>query len=408
MKIIIIGAGPAGVSAAETIRAHDQQSEILMYSSEPFPPYSPPAMADHFIHESKAHLWRGQDWPEKHGVDYKSGSAVIEVEAENHLVRLADGKNIAYDRLVIATGSRLYAPVEGAELPGVYNFKSLSAAQNLVERVKSGEAQQALIVGAGFIGMEIALLLRKLGVAVTQVEMTEQVMPVMLDMDTALLTLKFMQQRGIDLRLNTKAVAFIGDDKAEGVRLESGENLYADVLVAATGVRPNLEFLEGSGIAHGWGITVDEYLRTNLADIYAAGDLVEVPDLLTGETYVHAIFLNAVEQGNVVGFNILGIDNRYEGAHRMNSLKHLDLPIMAAGLKTGDQVLQTRRDGSLRTVYLQENRVVGFQLVGDIKAAGVLRGLMNRQQNVSSFKDRLLDTTFGQGTITWKAMASWV
>jgi len=408
MKIIIIGAGPAGVSAAETIRAHDLQSEILMYSSEPFPPYSPPAMADHFIHESKAHLWRGQDWPEKHGVDYKSGSAVIEVEAENHLVRLADGRNIAYDRLVIATGSRLYAPVEGAELPGVYNFKSLSAAQNLIERVKSGEAQQALIIGAGFIGMEIALLLRKLGVAVTQVEMTEQVMPAILDMDTAQLTLKFMQQRGIDLRLNTKAVAFIGDDKAEGVRLESGENLYADVLVAATGVRPNLEFLEGSGIAHGWGITVDEYLRTNLADIYAAGDLVEVPDLLTGETYVHAIFLNAVEQGNVAGLNILGIDNRYEGAHRMNSLKHLDLPIMAAGLKTGDQVLQTRRDGSLRTVYLQGNRVVGFQLVGDIKAAGVLRGLMNRQQNVGSFKDKLLDTTFGQGTITWKAMAPWV
>ncbi len=408
MKIIIIGAGPAGVSAAETIRAHDLQSEILMYSSEPFPPYSPPAMADHFIHESKAHLWRGQDWPEKHGVDYKSGSAVIEVEAENHLVRLADGRNIAYDRLVIATGSRLYAPVEGAELPGVYNFKSLSAAQNLIERVKSGEAQQALIIGAGFIGMEIALLLRKLGVAVTQVEMTEQVMPAILDMDTAQLTLKFMQQRGIDLRLNTKAVAFIGDDKAEGVRLESGENLYADVLVAATGVRPNLEFLEGSGIAHGWGITVDEYLRTNLADIYAAGDLVEVPDLLTGETYVHAIFLNAVEQGNVAGLNILGIDNRYEGAHRMNSLKHLDLPIMAAGLKTGDQVLQTRRDGSLRTVYLQGNRVVGFQLVGDIKAAGVLRGLMNRQQNVGSFKDRLLETTFGQGTITWEAMAPWV
>ena len=86
MKIIIIGAGPAGVSAAETIRAHDQQSEILMFSSEPFPPYSPPAMADHFIHESKAHLWRGQDWPEKQGLDYKSGSAFIEVEAKNHLV----------------------------------------------------------------------------------------------------------------------------------------------------------------------------------------------------------------------------------------------------------------------------------------------------------------------------------
>jgi len=407
MKIVIIGAGPAGVSAVETIRAHDQQSEIQMLSSEPFPPYSPPAMADHFIHGSNAHLWRGQDWPEAIDVDYKSRSEVIGVDVENHLLRLADGGNIDYDRLVIATGSRLYAPVEGAELPGVYNFKSLSAAQTLIQRVKSGEAQQALIVGAGFIGMEIALLLRKLGVAVTQVEMTEQVMPAMLDMDTARLTLKFMQQKGVEVRLNTKAVAFVGNGKAEGVRLESGESLYADVLIAATGVRPNLEFLEGSGIAHGWGITVDESLRTTQSDIYAAGDVVEVPDLLTGETYVHAIFLNAVEQGNVVGLNILGFDSRYDGAHRMNSLKHLDLPIMAAGLKTGDEVLQTKRNGSLRTIYLRENQVVGFQMVGDIKSAGVLRALMNNRQNVAGFKDKLLDSTFGQGTIIWQAMAPW-
>jgi NAD(P)H-nitrite reductase large subunit len=200
----------------------------------------------------------------------------------------------------------------------------------------------------------------------------------------------------------------VGNGKAEGVRLESGESLYADVLIAATGVRPNLEFLEGSGIAHAWGITVDESLRTNQSDIYAAGDVVEVPDLLTGETYVHAIFLNAVEQGNVVGLNILGFDSHYDGAHRMNSLKHLDLPIMAAGLKTGDEVLQTKRNGSLRTVYLQNNQVVGFQLVGDIKSAGVLRALMNNRQNVDGFKDKLLDSTFGQGTIIWQAMAPWV
>ena len=408
MKIVIIGAGPAGVSVAETIRAHDQKTEILMVSAEPFQPYSPPAMADHFIHGSNAHLWRGKDWPENQSVDYQSGVTVKGVESDDHLVRLTDGKKITYDRLVIATGSRLYAPVDGADLPGVYNFKSLSAAQALIDRVKQREAQKALIVGAGFIGMEIALLLRTLGVAVTQVEMTEQVMPGMLDGDTAELALKFMQDRGIEVRLKTKAVAFIGDDRAEGVRLESGESLDADVMVAATGVRPNLEFLVESGINHAWGITVDEFLRTNLVDVYAAGDVVEVPDLLTGETYVHAIFPNAVEQGNVVGLNLLGFDTRYEGAHRMNSLKHLDLPIMAAGLKTGDEMLQTRKNGNLRTIYLMDNQVVGFQLAGDINAAGVLRALMNNRQNIGGLKDRLLEPSFGQGTIAWEAIAPWV
>ena len=123
---------------------------------------------------------------------------------------------------------------------------------------------------------------------------------------------------------------------------------------------------------------------------------------------MHAIFQYAVEQGNVVGLNIIGYENPYEGAHRMNSLKHLDLPIMAAGLKTGDEILQARRNGSLRTVYLQENRVVGYQLVGEIKSAGILRGLMNSRQNVSSIKDKLLEPTFGQGSITWEAIAPWV
>jgi nitrite reductase (NADH) large subunit len=408
MKIIIIGAGPAGVSAVETIRAHDQESEILMLSGEPFPPYSPPAMADHFIHGSNAHLWRGQDWPEKQNVDYRSGVTVRGVNPDDHLIQLRQGEEINFNRLVIATGSRLYAPVEGAELPGVYNFKSLSAAEALIERIKQGEVKKALIVGAGFIGMEIALLLRTLGVQVTQVEMTEQVMPAMLDSATAELALEFMQDRGIDIQLKTKATAFIGDGRAEGIRLESGDSLAADVLVAATGVQPNLEFLEGSGIQHDWGITVDEYLRTNQEDIYAAGDVVEVPDLLTGETYVHAIFPNAVEQGRVVGFNLLGFDTRYEGAHRMNSLKHLDLPVMAAGLKIGDEILQTRRNGNLRTIYLKDNQVVGFQLVGDIQAAGVLRALMNNRQNVASLKDRILEPGFGEGIITWEAIAPWV
>jgi nitrite reductase (NADH) large subunit len=253
--------------------------------------------------------------------------------------------------------------------------------------------------------MEIALLLRELGVEVTQVEMLDQVMPRMLDAHTAAMALEQMRKRGVDVQLNTKAVAFTGNGHTEAVELESGETLKADILIAATGVRPNIDFLEGSGIAHGWGITVDEHLRTTIPDIYAAGDAVEVPDRLTGERYVHAIFPNAVTQGQVVGFNLLGYDVAYEGADSMNSLKHLGLPIMAAGRKDGDEVLSDRRDGALRTIYLADNHVVGFQMVGDTRAAGVLRELMNRAVDVRPFKDRLLDPSFGQGMVVWSAMA---
>lgn len=406
MKILIIGAGPAGVSVVEMLRTFDHQAQVTLLSDEPYLPYSPPAMADHFITGSQAHLWRSADWPEQMGVDYRSGIKATSIEPDAHRVWLANGEALTYDRLVIATGSRLYAPVEGSDLPGIYNFKSLSAAEALVRRVRSGEARTACIVGAGFIGMEIALLLRELGVAVTQVEMLDQVMAAMLDAETAAVALELMQRRGVEVRLNTRAAAFVGDGQASGVRLESGQVLQADLLIAATGVKPNLDLLESSGIAHNWGIVVDDHLRTSVADIYAAGDAVEAPDRLTGERYVHAIFPNAVEQGRVVGMNLAGYPTIYEGADKMNSLKHLGLPVMAVGEKEGDTVLRERWNGSLRTIYLREHRVVGFQLTGDIRAAGVIRTLLMQGSDVRRLEKYLLDPNFGQGMAAWSSLVA--
>lgn len=405
MKIVIVGAGPAGVSVAETVRAHDATVELVMLTAEPYPPYSPPAMADHFLTGSRAHLWRGEDWPERLGVTYQSGVTVAAVEPEGHRLLTETGEALDYDRLVIATGSRLYAPVPGADLPGIDNFKSLAAAEALVDRVRTREAERAVVVGAGFIGVEIALLLRALGVEVIQLEKLDQVMPAVLDRETAAVVAALMRQQGIDLRLNTKATAFTGNGRATGVMLQTGESLRADILIAATGVRPNLEMLAGSNIAHRWGLTVDAHLRTSAPDIYGAGDVIEAPDRLTGEPYVHAIFPNAVAQGRIVGLNLAGYGVIYEGADRMNSLKHLGLPVIAAGLKEGDEVLRARWNGAARTLYLKDNRLVGFQLVDDMRAAGVLQALLARQEDVRPLKDHLLRSSFGQGTVAGRALA---
>ena len=407
MKIIIIGAGPAGVIAAETVRSFDRQVELTMLTDEPYLPYSPPAMADHFIHGSDLHLWRARDWPEQTGVDYRMGVKVAAIEPEAHGLQLFNGEALSYDQLLIASGAHLYAPLAGADLPGIYNFKSLKAAEALVEKVRSGQASSALIVGAGFIGMEIALLLCELGVKVTQIEMLDQVMSAMLDAETASTALTLMRFHGVDVHLNTKAAAFVGNGQANGVRLESGEVLQADLLIAATGVMPNLDLLRGSGIAAKRGIVVDSQLRTNAPEVYAAGDCTETPDRLTGETFLHAIFPNAVEQGRVVGMNLAGYQVEYEGAERMNSLKHLGLPIMVAGDKQGDKVLREQNSKTLRTIYLRENRLVGFQLVGDIRAAGVLHALMTQKSDISSLEGHLLDPNFGEGMLAWSALTAY-
>jgi NADPH-dependent 2,4-dienoyl-CoA reductase/sulfur reductase-like enzyme len=404
MKVLIIGAGPAGVAVAETLRRHAPGAEIQMLTAEPYPPYSPPAMADHFTTGSQAHFWLGEDWADRKEVDYRSSVVVTSVVPEAREVHTLEGESLGYDKLVVASGSRLHAPLEGDDLPGVYNFKSLSAAESLVERARRGEAKGALIIGAGFIGVEIALLLRDLGLEVTQIEMMDQVMPRALDSATAEYVLRALESRGVEVRLGCKAVAFEGAERAERVLLESGETLEADLLIAATGVRPNVGFLEGSGVDVEWGVLVDERLRTSLPDIYAAGDVAETVDLLSGERYVHAIFPNAVEQGTVVGQILAGFEVRYPGAKRMNSLKHLGLPVMVLGMKEGEEVLRARYEGTLRTLYLREDRLVGFQLVGDITAAGVLGALVDRGEPLGLLKDRLLEPNFGQGTVAWEAM----
>ncbi|MGD2251941.1 MAG: FAD-dependent oxidoreductase [Anaerolineales bacterium] len=398
MKLLIIGAGPAGVTVAETLRQHDAQSSIVMLSSEPYPPYSPPAMLEYFQTGQDTHFWKGEGFAERLDLDYCAGTEVVALMPDEHAVKLADGKTLDYEAAVIATGSRLYAPVDGADMPGIYNFKSLTAAEALVKKVRSGKAKNALIVGAGFIGVEIALLLRDLGLEVTQIEMEDRVMPRMLDIETGDIVVDAMRARGIDVRLETKATAFTGKKRAEAVALESGETLPADLLVATTGVKPNIDFLEGSGAKADWGITVDDRLRTNLPDVYAAGDVAETFDRLTGEQYVHAIFPNAVEQGKVVAHNLLGEDLVYEGAENMNSLKHLGLPLIAGGQATGEE-LRVQRGAALRKVYIQDDRIVGYRLAGDLSAAGIFRTLMNKGVNVSQFKNRLLKPGFGMGAI---------
>jgi nitrite reductase (NADH) large subunit len=407
MTIIIIGAGPAGVTAAETVRTFDQTVGLVMLTQEPYTPYSPPAMADHFILGTDNHLWRPSNWPTQMGVDYRTEVQVSAIEPNAHRIRLASGETMNYDCLLIASGARLYAPLEGAQMPGIYNFKSLSAAEDLVSKVRTGQASTALIVGAGFIGMEIALLLRELGVKVTQIEMLSQVMASMLDEEMASIALGLMREHGVDVRLNTKAMAFTGNGSVKGVKLESGETLEADLLIAATGVKPNLGLLTGSGITTEWGIRVDNHLCTDAPDVFAAGDCIETPNLLTGETSVHAIFPNAIEQGRVAGMNLAGYATTYEGAERMNSLKHLGLPIMAAGEKQGDRVLQERQANNLRTIYLQENRLVGFQLAGDITSAGVLHALMTQKADISHLEKHLLDPNFGEGMLAWSAIQAY-
>lgn len=401
MRAVVIGTGPAGITAAETLRRLDPSGSVVALSVEPFAPYSPPAMADHYLTGRDATLyWKGLDVAARLGIDERRETQVTGIDADNHEVVLADGQRVGYEGLVVASGSRLHAPLEGADLPGVLDFKSLRTADELVGRVRRGEATSALIVGNGFIGVELSLLLADLGVDVTVVGRRNWVMPRVLDPVTSTVAEEALLRRGVTLRLGVQADAFVGRPSVTGVRLADGKILSADLVVAATGVKPHVEFVEGSGIVTEWGIHVDDRLATSVSGIVAAGDVAEAGDWLTGRRYVHAIFPNAVAQAPIAAATLLGRNVRYQGAEAMNSLKHLGVPIVAMGTIDGpDEVLRWQRDRNLRSIYLRDGRVVGVQLAGDIRAAGVYRSLMLRRMPVGQYGQRLVEPGFGMADV---------
>jgi len=405
MKTVIIGTGPAGITTAETIRRHDPAAELVLLTTEHWPPYSPPAMADHFLTGRRESLfWKGEDVAERLGATELRGVRVTDVRTTDHDVALSDGRRIPYDTLVLASGSRLHAPLPGVDLDGIHDFKSLDAADRIVAQVRAGEVRSVLVVGCGFVGVELALLLADLGATVTVLGRRGWVMPRMLDPQTAAVAEHAIRERGVDLRLGVAASAFVGDGTVAGVELADGTVLRADAYVAATGVKPHIEFLDGSGIGTDWGVHVDDRMRTDVPDVYAAGDVAEAADRMTGERFVHAIFPNAVAQGEVVARNILGVDTVYAGAESMNSLKHLGIPIISIGAMSGDDVLRWQDGRAMRTVWLTEGRVVGARLAGEIAGAGFLRALMLRGDDVRRYGRRVVEPSFGPGAVVLPAV----
>lgn len=405
MRLVVAGSGPAGITVAARVREREPRAQITVLSAEPFPPYSPPAMADHFLSGRDVTLyWQGADVCARLGVEERRGVRVTHVHTERRTVTLDGGDTLDYDALVVATGSRLYAPLPGAELPGVLDFKSLLAATRIVERVRSGEARTAVITGCGFIGVEIALLLADLGVRPTILGRRRWVMPRMLDTETAAVAEAVMRRRGVDVQLGDEAMEFLGDTSVRGLRMNSGRVLTADLYIAATGVKPNVDLLDGSGITHEWGVHVDDRLRTDAPGVYACGDVAEAADRMSGERYVHAIFPNAVAQAEVVARNVCGGDAVYAGAESMNSLKHLGVPIVAVGAMEGEETFTVRDGDSLRKVFVTDGRITGFRLTGDVRAAGVLRTMMLNREDVGRRGPALADPRLGMGGRVWAAM----
>ena len=397
MRHVIIGAGPAGVVAAETLRRHQPGSHVIVLGDEPEPPYSrmalPYLLADN-VGEKGTHLRQGDTHFERLDIDLRR-ALVRRVDTGNRLAVLQNGAEIAYDRLLIATGARpVKPPVAGIDSEGVENCWTLADARRILAGAKPGS--RVVLMGAGFIGCIVLEALAARGVDLVVVEMADRMLPRMMDETGGAMIARWCESKGVAVRTGTRVTEIARRNGSLTLATESGAPIEADLVVCATGVSPNVDFLVDAGIYYDAGILVDHRLRTSARDVYAAGDVAQGPDFSTGEREVHAIQPTAVEHGRIAALNMAGIDTPFRGSLSMNVLNTLGLVSSSFGLwmgaEGGERAVATdeARSRYLRLEF-EEDRIVGALALGLTQHVGVLRGLIQTRVRLGAWLKKLRD-----------------
>jgi NAD(P)H-nitrite reductase large subunit len=405
--LVIIGASAAGLAALEAIREVDKECAVTVVSKEKGPLYSRVGLT-HFLDgtvKSPGMNMRSPNYARQMNATILTGLAAVHVDFKARTLKLSNRKTLKYDALLVASGSSsLILPIPGANLRGVYPCITRNDAVNIDQAIP--RVRQAAVIGAGLIGIQAVDALAKRKKKVAVIEMMPHVMPAMADITAAKIFEDVLRERGHAVVTGARAAEILGKaGRVTGVKLENGEVVPCQLLIMAAGVRPNLEFLEGTRIQKEQGLLVDAHQQTSIKGIYAAGDVAETTDLLSGQRVVIAIWPEALNQGRIAGLNMAGVPTKYEGSMAMNVTSVLGLPIASLGLWQVTDATEYRIHSSLhpskriyRKLIFKDGRLVGAVLVGPhVNAeAGILHNFIRTRQSFTVTPDQLV-----AGPISW-------
>jgi NAD(P)H-nitrite reductase large subunit len=405
-KHLIIGGGPAAINAIETIREFDGgASQITLVSDEPA--YSRMVLPYYLANQiPQQQVYTADDaYFETLKVQRLIGTRVSRVDPHAKNVTLSDGQNLPFDNLLIATGSSaVIPPIPGANLPGVYPLWTLAHTESVLQLARVKPKPEVVFIGAGFIGFIVLNAMYKRGWKLHVVEIADHVLPRMLDSESAGLVEAWLRMKGIALHLGTTVQEISEQDGRKRVKLKNGESLSVDLVIVATGIKPNLELVADSGIEVDQGIVVNERMQTNFPFIYAAGDVAQGPDLLGDKSAVHAIQPTAVDHGRVAGANMAGQEVRYPGSLLMNVLDACGLQCVSFG-RWGDQAAEAMTIMNpdrpvLRRLLWTGDQITGAIFVGQasdigmLNDVGMVKGIMQTRTPLAEWKDFLRQHPF--------------
>lgn len=418
MKHIIIGNSVAGVAAAEAIRQNDAECSITIISDEDADYYSRALLAD-FIAETTnlaKMLIKDPEFYQQNNITLLTGEKVEQVNPDAREVQMASGKKMYYDRLLIATGaSSFLPPVPGVDHEGVFGLRNLADARKIL--TKTNNVKSAVVIGAGLVGLEVAEAFVEKGIKTTVVEKLPQILPLQLDETAAQLVSEGLNKEGIQLM---SGIGFTKINKTSWfgrlfgkakltVNLENGITLPADIVVIATGARANVGLVQGTKVEINKGIVVNAKMETTVQDIYAAGDVTESVDAVTGISGPSPIWPNAAKQGKLAGLNMLGKNKTGEALIAMqNSLTLGNVEIISLGIVNPPAdagfIVLTKKDqlGNYKKLVVQDDILVGAVLVGEVEQAGVYGALIKSKRKITIPMDTLMDNNFGYSKILGK------
>jgi NADPH-dependent 2,4-dienoyl-CoA reductase/sulfur reductase-like enzyme len=400
MHHVILGVGPAGVIAAETIRKHAPDDTITVVGDEPGPPYSRmaiPYLLMGNVDERGTYLRKSPT----HFSDLKINvlqAHVKHVDAATKAIAFDDGDPIHFDTLLIATGSHpVQPPIPGIDLAGVHTCWTLEDARAIMALATKGA--RVLQLGAGFIGCIIMEALASRGVHLSVVEMGDRMVPRMMGPTAGGMIRDWCETKGVEVFTGTRVDAIEAGAPLK-VRLSNGKTVSADLVISAAGVRPAIGFLEDSGITCLLGVLTDEHLQTNVPGIFAAGDCCEAFDKISGKTIVSAIQPNAAEQARVAAMNMVAFARgmlpvtELKGVTQINVLDTLGLISASFGDWQGSPGCEQAELTDLaagRHLSLQflDDMLVGCNSVGWTQHVGAMRGLVEGQVKLGVWKDIL-------------------
>ena len=398
MRHVIIGAGPAGVIAGETLRKLDPQADITLIGDEPEPPYSrmaiPYVLVDK-IDERGTYLRKSETYFRDKKIEVLQDRVTGVLPDKNSLSLQRQGE-LGYDKLLLATGSHpVSPPIPGIDAQGVYPCWTLDDARHIIARAQPGA--KVVLMGAGFIGCIILEALASRGVDLSVVEMENRMVPRMMNEKSGNLIKQWCESKGVTVHTSTKveSIETAPSDNRLHIGLDNGSTLSADLVISATGVKPNIDFLDGSGLDTDLGVKVDDHLQTSNEHIFAAGDVAQGKDFSTGGYSIQAIQPTAAEHGRIAASNMAGRKSIHRGSVNMNVLDTMGLISSSFGLWMGvdggeaSELYDADRYHYLNLQF-QDDLLVGASSLGLTNHVGVIRGLIQSKLRLGDWKERLM------------------